>query len=310
MMCSSRYKQAARTTKTDNVYFCMSYALFLWFASSIEIGSENRENLTINVPQSEREPTISLQLSSLGNVSGGRELAFSLTCRPFSSSKEAEAFGRTINQTLPFVSLQFEQAGIKAREDSARVVVEGEMIAQGFGVTTRRLRSEDFLNILRAELVQQREPLAPKLELALELYNSTWFEESMSARFLTLITVVECLKDKNKRSTQIQALVKDFSAQIREAKKGLSTPPGAEALVRELDSFGSSIGNLKYESIKQACKRLLEVRLGSDEASFFMDCYNERSQAVHDGQAIDTSKLPRLASVVSSLLKTYTQAPV
>jgi len=125
--------------------------------------------------------------------------------------------------------------------------------------------------------------------LALEIYNSSFFESSTRAQFLCLIQMLEILSTRQVRSSKslghVLELKKLTEAAIDRARN--------EQRYTDLDSLNrmmSTLGDLKYESISQAIQRLVNDSLIPDEASkmttpdFVKRCYKTRSELTHDGR--------------------------
>ena len=66
-----------------------------------------------------------------------------------------------------------------------------------------------------AEVYANAPTLSPKQDVALDVYNSSRFENSVRARFLSLITAVECpLAGQAERPAEAQALLDTFIRQV------------------------------------------------------------------------------------------------
>lgn len=117
-----------------------------------------------------------------------------------------------------------------------------------------------------------------KLSLAFELYTSHFFESSIHARFLQLISIVECLA---KQERQKKNIINHLERLICLSKNELSE--AKDISDKEMDYFIERLHNLKRESIAVACRNLIQKYLGNEEAATFKNCYNVRSQLVHDG---------------------------
>lgn len=120
--------------------------------------------------------------------------------------------------------------------------------------------------------------LAPALTdrciLALELFSASRFEASLRARFLTLVSAVECIAERPFRAADALALVESFRAQLN-----------ADNL-NEVDQSQliGAFRDLKRRSIGGSCKALVERHCGVEKANHFGKCYKARSELVHDGR--------------------------
>jgi hypothetical protein len=133
--------------------------------------------------------------------------------------------------------------------------------------------------------------LSPKQQLALDLYNLNHFESVTATRFLTLITVVEVLAVRRKRSPQVIAFVKT----LRDAAKE------SELTAGERTALLNGLGNMKQQSISEACREFVGQHGSVADVAFFSDCYSARSELVHDGVtarafALDSTQLDALVS--------------
>jgi len=123
--------------------------------------------------------------------------------------------------------------------------------------------------------VAKAQNLLPRHILALELYSASKFERSQRARFLTLITIIEILSDRQSRSKQGLAVINSISQLVSSADL-----PGSER-----EQLLRGLGYLKAESIAAACRRLVAEQLGSDAEVKFKKWYTARSELVHTGKA-------------------------
>ena len=157
-----------------------------------------------------------------------------------------------------------------------------------------------FLAIFEAALARCAN-VDPRTRLALEIYGLSHFEASQRARFVALMSVVEALADRRSRSAAVRTFVKECMAAAT-----AKLPADEEGDVR------SGLGNLKTESIKSACRRLIATRLGDGRVAEFMTHYGVRSTLLHDGEAPDVdfgTEAPKLDGLVSDLLRSILGMP-
>lgn len=135
-----------------------------------------------------------------------------------------------------------------------------------------------------------------RLSLALEIYQGIFFEYSDRAKFLILINVIECLSSQEKQPANIIALTDKL---IKHAKESLQHD--------ESQSYISSLGKLKYESIFNSCHKLIEKHLDLESAKYFKDFYKIRSKMLHKGEISSEKEmhkqLNKLRFIVDELLK-------
>jgi len=129
----------------------------------------------------------------------------------------------------------------------------------------------------------------PRLQLALELYARSHFETSVRTRFLSLVNAVEALSVQQERSERACALVN----QLAELVQAADVEPG------DRESMFSTVARMKRESIGQACRRTVESHLGKglyggkQAGQFFRQCYDVRSDLLHEGDVPDSTQLLR-----------------
>lgn len=132
--------------------------------------------------------------------------------------------------------------------------------------------------------------------LALELFSASRFEASLRARFLTLVSAIECIVDRSPRGDDALALIASFTDQLK------------RAALDELDysQLVGGIRDLRRRSITGSCKDLVEQCVGAEEAALFGKCYRARSELVHTGHTefdlgTNTTKLE--AIVAETIIK-------
>jgi hypothetical protein len=118
--------------------------------------------------------------------------------------------------------------------------------------------------------------LGEREQLAYDLYSASFFETSSDARFLLLMMAAETLIEQEYRPEDVRAHVSRLITETRSS--GLS-PDHIESLVASLEG-------LSIESVGRAGRRLAaslgDRRYMEESAStFFMRCYEMRSQLVH-----------------------------
>jgi len=129
----------------------------------------------------------------------------------------------------------------------------------------------------------------PRLQLALELYARSHFEISVRTRFLSLINAVEALAVQQERSEKACVLV----GQLAKLVQGSDVEPG------DRESMHSTVARMKRESIGQACRRTVESHLGKgmyggkEASQLFGQCYDVRSDLLHEGDVPDSTQLLR-----------------
>jgi hypothetical protein len=125
--------------------------------------------------------------------------------------------------------------------------------------------------------------------LALEIYNSSFFESSTRAQFLCLIQMLEILSTRQVRSSKSLGHVLELK-KLTEAAIDRARNEQRNTDLDSLNRMMSTLGDLKYESISQAIQHLVNDSLISDKDSkittpdFVKRCYKTRSELAHDGR--------------------------
>jgi hypothetical protein len=136
-----------------------------------------------------------------------------------------------------------------------------------------------------------------KLRLACEIYASSFFEGSRSARFLSLMTVLETLVDTAQRAEPLVSWVLDLVRQLQSRREHLVGLCGDA----EFESLLGSLRSLSEKSIGQKIRSLLCDTLAdgteATRASEFGRVYEIRSRLVHQGLSTDTE----ISNAISTL---------
>lgn len=127
-----------------------------------------------------------------------------------------------------------------------------------------------------------------RVELACQLFVDSHFEASDEARFLSLIGILEVLKDSGEVSETARALIGQWDK---------------EAKMLDREEANSIRGGLKYlqtVSIGRGIRYLVDRHLGADKAREASKLYHLRSQLVHDGRKPESfSKVVREAEALT-----------
>jgi hypothetical protein len=131
--------------------------------------------------------------------------------------------------------------------------------------------------------------------LAFELYGLSHFEAAERARFVTLVTAIECISEKQDRSSEA----------VEHVKKLIELTRASGLPQAETSSMADNLKWLKQESISKTGRDLVNRLLGDKEYGgkaakpFFQHCYDVRSDLVHKGKPSDANVNVR--SLVSEL---------
>jgi len=145
------------------------------------------------------------------------------------------------------------------------------------GDMVRGVRLEQFLSVFESALNRPRK-ITDRERVALELFNASFFQESVDGRFLLLMSGVEALIEQRSRSDGIIRFVRALVSQV-DAATDLRTG--------EKNDLKQGLGQFQRESIGQAGRRLIREAIGSRSyegvpaEEYFGRCYRVRSRLVH-----------------------------
>lgn len=127
--------------------------------------------------------------------------------------------------------------------------------------------------------------LSEREQVALEVFNASFFQSSADARFLPLVTAVEALMEPEPRTAGV----------LRHVESPIAATAAAESLpTEERESLLGSLQWLRQESISRTGKKLAEGRLGGrtyldqPPGKFFLHCYSVRGRLVHGRRPFPT----------------------
>ncbi len=126
-----------------------------------------------------------------------------------------------------------------------------------------------------------RRSITPKQQLAIELFEGSFFERSPIARFLLRVISIEALLQLDPRTGASAAHVEGL----------ISATKAANIPAADCNSMLGALQWLRNESISAGGKRFIAERLGQKEYGglpaprFFADVYTKRSLLVHDGKS-------------------------
>lgn len=141
-------------------------------------------------------------------------------------------------------------------------------------------------------------------KVALQLFNTSFFEDAIEARFLSLVMAIEVLLEFQPRSEIVQTHVNDL---IKFTENNESIEKSQK------DSLLSSLKWLLNESINQAGRRMANDKLNGKlynnmaPSKFFSHCYDLRCKVVHGSVPFPSpteigSTISQLEIFVSDLL--------
>jgi hypothetical protein len=229
----------------------------------------------------------------------------SIVAKNFPTEAAARAAGQACRDALLAWAIS-QRCGIDLGNDSARVVATAEYLAlvgpsgvpvrndiHGLDVfpaadKTAFARVEADATSLKdgaifleemAKIMASPPKMSEKVSLAAELFTSSFLDPALRSRFIMLTSAVEVLLEPQ----QHDAVVQDFVIETVRRLDSLAIPKQTR------DSLRGTLNWLKQESISRAGQRLAAVLLETQKYAdqppdvFFRDCYQIRSQLVHDG---------------------------
>lgn len=282
--------------------------LFQLAHSSTFSGEEETAEITVAATGEQ----ITLQATSGGRTLGSSS-QFALTGGPFDTEQEAQRAGEAamtavlynavknrvgINLgtrypstvlTLAGKAIFSERLGKRVEADNLGLVIYEAEPKPAFlypnMVMVVRRGLHTFTDTIAAAYQRYTLP-SERIQLALELFASSFFEKTPRARFLILVIALEVLLERERRTEDVQALVQDFMTTARMAdlptieKQPLLS--GLEALVYK--SVGQSGRELAKESLEG------ETYAGLTPDKFFNKIYKMRSNLTHGESDVLTDR--------------------
>jgi hypothetical protein len=181
-----------------------------------------------------------------------------------------------------------EQSGFRVLNDvHGLMLYESEPPPHFAKLDARALRgvSQKHFEQVFARALEEAEALTEKEQLALELFNASFFQQAVEPRFIMLVMAIEALLDLPPRSA---AAVAHVESMMQLTQQSASLTPD------EKTSLLGSLKWLKCESINQAGRRIATDRLGArrymdkEAPTFFSYCYHIRSRLVHGTHPLPT----------------------
>lgn len=220
----------------------------------------------------------------------------------------AKSFGQPITEPIEPVHGLTEEEGytIFQNDENIRYLAMGEAIAY---VSTGWENASKTL----AEGVQNARPLTEEqdidLAVAIDLYLASFYEISIRARFLTLVTCLEVLAPVTKRHATVVQTLSDFKKHVEAQLAGateVEERDALQALLREIEFK-------KETSIRRRVRRLVlsEAPLTKDAAAMLakkvVEAYDLRGAVVHTG-AVNTPALHEAHETVLDAVKLLLRA--
>jgi hypothetical protein len=111
-----------------------------------------------------------------------------------------------------------------------------------------------------------------RVRLACDLYTDSFFEKSLEASFITLIGVLEVLKDQDSVSPNATQLIDHWLINVHHLES------------TEAESLRGQLGHMKQISIRRGIGKVVGRHLGQDRAREVQKLYTVRSKLMHNGE--------------------------
>ncbi|HEX8770484.1 MAG TPA: hypothetical protein VF711_06935 [Acidimicrobiales bacterium] len=173
------------------------------------------------------------------------------------------------------------------------------MMSVGTGHVVIGVQGTRILEIMSQASAAGVTSVGKELRVGLDLYHAASWEISNYARFLTLVNVLEVLKEQPDRSQAVQELVDKWLEDLDTAEESGTVGPDVAKSLR------TSLGFLRKRSIRASVRALVHENLSDvRRASEAARMYDERSSLVHEGSAPAAlgERVASLDGIISSLL--------
>lgn len=141
-----------------------------------------------------------------------------------------------------------------------------------------------LIDTFRREYLGARQ-VEVKLQLACEIYASSFFDISPRSRFITLVTAVEALNKQLIRPDKVLELLTEFETKVDQLSIDC----------RKKQSIIGGLKRLREQSVREAGRELTsrlipdDIFIEKSSVNFFGDIYTMRSELLHDGALKDKS---------------------
>jgi hypothetical protein len=252
--------------------------------------------------------------SSRGGVMSGAK-DFSIFSYHFESVDSARNFGLRLKRAISISSV-FSHIGFDVGSDYARTMVgesfkrfrNGDEIVEimddvhglcvfeqsikrtflGFSASAERSVSlSGFLDGIFCGL-KYVDGASDRIVIASRLLSSAYYEESQLAKFTLAIASIESLASQEIRNDDEIKLLEIAVQSIKNSDFKISSKEKNISMLR----------NQKRESVRSACKKLIELHLPADYAKKFNSIYDKRNKILHGGEIIDDMILSNMAHEV------------
>ena len=144
------------------------------------------------------------------------------------------------------------------------------------------------------------------IKAGVDLFLATSWETSLYAKFLTLVNVLEALKEQPLLGSGVQKLVGQWLQELKLAQEAGEVEP------HEAESLRGSLQRLQRRSIASSISSLVLDKLDDPEAAgLASSIYSDRSKLVHDGMVPESlgEHVATLQQLVPKLLRSLLANP-
>jgi hypothetical protein len=225
----------------------------------------------------------------------------SLTLEGFATASEAERQGRMLVQALLWTSICLN-IGVRLNYHTHEpTIVYDRSRSSGFSMRSEaRLLLPISWSINKLRTTYMISNLVDRqLLLSMEIFSASRLEASDRAIFLSTVSALEPLATPAKLGREVDTFIKECLIKLKKNDKIRS---------EYRKSISGRLNELKKESVRQALKKLISIKIPDDEsAPAIIDyAYNLRSQLIHrgipDDLDIDFSvETNKVASIIKEL---------
>lgn len=146
------------------------------------------------------------------------------------------------------------------------------------------------------------------LNLSLDLYRSSFLQESLRARFTMLISSMECLTSKDSRDIWQIGLIDKFVAEVTEHNLSTEDAITNDVAKSKKDSLIAGLHGLKSKPKKQLVMQEIKQLYGDTEKyrrvkGIIKASFGKRNDVLHEGKDVTREEVERLDTIVSDLLR-------
>lgn len=290
-----------------------SIRMILRLGSDIEIDLET-ESISLQFAGN-----YSAKLTKLHTTPKEKELRikrYMLNLDAFKTASEAEKVGVSFAWSILWVAVSKRVSiAVEKWSGASPFTVHDRSLTSGLearseGYVYYPITPQAFLQVAENGFSRKKE-LPPGMLTSIQFYAAARMESTYLARFVALMTALECIAEQRIYDDEITGLVNSITETI--SKDPIFLNP-SKLQIR--DSLINRLRELKRESIRQAILRVVRDSLGDIEIVRWVDeTYNLRSKLLHEGNAISdlserVTKLEEiLRQIYSSMLNISLSQP-